>query len=583
MRRTRWKSVDAYKNKIGGMMSANRGLKSGWLRHVAKAIALAFFAASLFVASGSSAWAYMGYSWVSVPGATGHWAGKDHHGWMRADASSWYGRLPVMNSGGGDILAGDRLFFGGPNAAHPGSGGGKLILGIDKDNPDLPWFMAACANKTVVPEMGYAEDVYRARPFLEAGPKPANLPDAWEYSLKNVQVVDCPVAEGADQQAFVLAFKDIAWLNYDPKRPMANKIVVGPKDIPDVKPVLPTGKKMVKSFLITWIAPATTTTDDQCPVMNAKPTDADYYRYKTPEEIAAIKAKVGEKGITAGSMDAERRGPNNLNVTLFPGTVPDPGLHSPVTNVADGLNLDGNDGNGAPSPGIRQHKNYTAPDGRTGIDNQLFDVMGCIAGMRGRRGYLNQTHNARRADGNIVTLVQISNITNEQNDPNVEVSIIHSMDKPVRDSSNTIFLPNNTFRPTTDPNYAMFNYKVHGRIVNGVVTTDIVPILPAHTGQGGVEYVYKARLRFVPKPDGSMQGLLAGYEDWRHYTIGGGYSEGLFGFNSVPLYYALKRDADGMKNPVTGDYDGISMAWDIDTVPAFLVPAQPSSKAPASP
>ena len=93
-------------------------------------------------------------------------------------------------------------------------------------NPDLPKLMSLCASKAVVPSVGYAESSDRSRPVLENGPRPANLPAYWEYRFKDMRVVDCPVLDGAVQQALIITFKDIEWVNYDPRAPMGNKIVI---------------------------------------------------------------------------------------------------------------------------------------------------------------------------------------------------------------------------------------------------------------------------------------------------------------------------------------------------------------------
>jgi hypothetical protein len=81
-----------------------------------------------------------------------------------------------------------------------------------------------------------------------------------------------------------------------------------------------------------------------------------------------------------------------------------------------------------------------------------------------------------------------------------------------------------------------------------------------------------------------MKGYIGGYLDWRAAADGNGsgYSEGLFGYQAPALYYALKRNADGMKDPVTGEYNGISVAYEVDTVPAFLTPRAPAMAATAS-
>lgn len=534
---------------------------------------------SILVTGGiGQAWAYIGDSFLSIPDQPGHWRGEDHKGWIRAEASDWQGRLQPPMSGPGDFLAGDKLWFGGPAAAKPGNNG-KLIVSLSKTNPDLPKLMSLCASKAEVPEVGYAESSVRSRPVLENGPKPANLPDYWEYKLKGVQVVDCPVLEGAEQQAIVIAFKNIEWLNYDPKAPMGNRIVVPDETIYGVMPAAPRPGKTAKSYLITWIAPATDPGDAACPRLNAKPSEADIYRYLSPEEAAKLRARAGTKGVTYGT-DSENRGPHRISVSNFPGIIPDPVQIEPQTKIADGLDLDGNDGTGKPPRGIRKHENFTSPDGRKGVDNQLLRVWGCVTGFRGKRGYNNQTGNARRADGNIVTIIEVSDIDDEQNDETVYVSLIHSQDKPVRDIAGQQFIPGYTFRPIYDPNYALYNMRVRGRIKNGVITTDVMPVWTFNPGQGPASNLFQARIRLAPQPDGSMKGLIGGYMDFRNRGFGG-YGEGLFNFQAPAVYNAMRRNADGLYDPASGEYHGLSMAYEVDTVPAFLTPLPPEELAAA--
>lgn len=529
------------------------------------------------VAGAVPAWAYIGDSFLRIPEQPGHWKGEDHKGWVRAEANEWLGRLPRLNSGSSDPLAGDKLYFGGPNAPKPGNFG-KLVVALSKTNPDLPALMNMCASKTVIPELVYAESSERARPVLEIGPRPANFPEYWEYKLKNVEIADCPVVAGAEQQAIVFAFRDIEWLSYDPLAPMANRITLEPEDLPQVTPAVARSGGKVKSYLITWIAPATDTPDDTCPAFNSKPTEADVFRYMSPEDIAKIRARNGEKGISYGTQ-SEMRGPSKLSTSNFPGIVPDPGHIEPKTKTAFGLDLDGDDGRGRPPKGVRKHENFTSPDGRKGIDNQLLRVWGCVTGYRGRRGYNNQTPNARRADGNIVTLIEVSEIDDDRNDDAVSIAIVHAMDKPIKDNSGKIFIANYAFRPTDDPNFALYNVRVPGRIKDGVVVSDVLPQFTFNPGQGALTELEQARIRLEPQTDGSVKGYIGGYLDWRKGALFSGYSEGLFNFQAPGVYYSLKRNADGLRDPVTGEYNGISMAFEIDTVPAFLTPAAPTTLA----
>lgn len=557
------------------MTASSRGGKS---RRSARGLSrgAGLLAASLALVSSDAALAYIGDSFISIPGQTGNWRGKDHKGWIRAEANEWVGRLPRLNSGSTDPLAGDKLYFGGPNAPKPGNFG-KLVLSLSKTSADLPILMDICARKAMLPELSYAESSDRARPLLELGDRPEEFPAYWEYKLKDVEVVECPVVDGADQQALVLSFKGIEWLSYDPAKPMANRIEVAPANLPKVQPTEPSARKGVKSYLITWIAPATDAGDEACPKVNEKPSEADIFRYKTPEEAAKLREQNGEKGISYGSQ-SERRGPAGLSVANFPGIIPDPGLIEPNTNTAFGIDLDGDDGSGKLPKGIRKHGNFTSPDGRTGIDNQLLRVWGCVTGYRGKRGYNNQTPNARRADGNITTLIEISDIDDENNDGRVFVSIIHSMDKPIKDNSGKTFIPNYTFRPSEDPNFALFNLRVPGRITNGVVTTDVIPQFEYNPGQGAVTELQQARIRLEPQPDGNLRGYIGGYQDLRKAALFSGYSEGLFNFQAPAIYYAIRRNADGLQDPVTGEFNGISMAFEIDAVPAFLTPTQATDR-----
>jgi hypothetical protein len=523
--------------------------------------------------------AYIGDSFLSIPNQPGHWRGEDHKKWIRAEASEWQGIIQPPMSGPGDFLAGNKLWFGGPAAPRPG-GDGKIVLSLGKQNPDVPKLMSLCASKAAVPEVDYAESADRSRPVLENGPRPANLPPYWEYKFKDAQVIDCPVLDGAEQQAIVITFQDIEWLNYDPAAPMGNKIVIPDEQIFAVLPAEPKPGTMIKSYLITWIAPATDPGDEACPKLNAKPTEADVYRYMAPEDAAKMRAKYADKAFTYGS-DTEHRGPHKLSVSAFPGIVPDdPAQIEPQTKVAEGLDLDGNDGTGAPPKGIRKHENFVSPDGRKGIDNQLLRVWGCVTGFRGRRGYSNQTPNARRADGNTVTLIEISNISNERNDNDVYVALIHAQDKPVRDNTGSRFIPGYTFRPTYNPNFAYYNVRVHAHIKDGVITTDVIPVWTYNPGQGPAGPLYRTQIRLEPRPDGSVKGIIGGYMDFRNRGFGG-YGEGLFNFQSSAVYYSMRRNADGLYDSASGEYHGISMAYEVDTVPAFLTPLPPEALAAA--
>jgi hypothetical protein len=311
--------------------------------------------------------------------------------------------------------------------------------------------------------------------------------------------------------------------------------------------------------------------------MNVKPTESDYYHLVPKKEAAEERVRLGEKGVPYGGL-MEKRGPDRLNACKLPGIVRDPGFASPHSTSAFGMNLDGNDGTGQPAPGTCKHDNYTSIDGRQkGIDNQLFRVMGCVAGFKGKSGYANQTSNTHRADGTITTLIEISGIDDEKNDDSVDVSIMYSSDHVSRDASGKEFIPDVTFRVSDKPQLAYYSVRLHGRIVDGVVMTDPVKKFQMNLGLDPLLTLFDSQMRLEILPNGNLRGALGGYVDWRTQMehCASSYTEGLFGYQCPGVYGALKRAADGMKDPVTGECNGISAAYEIDAVPAFLARAQP--------
>lgn len=516
--------------------------------------------------------AYIGNSYINIPGTSGSWKGEGFKDWVRVEAMSWP-TIPVRVFGGKTpAFEGNRMTFGGP-AAPPVGAPGKLIVSMNKNNPDIQKFVSFCQKKAEIPELTFAESSEQSRPALEVGPRPQSVPEFWKYKLKGASVTECPDVAAAPDRAFVITFKDIEWLNYDPNGPSSIEVTLKPEDYPNVKPAPKSEQSKTKAFVISWLGVAGDVSEDQCPVMNAKPTEKDYFALMSKEEVAKEKAKMGEKGVDYFTQ-MSFRGPNRLSAVNFPGIVADPGFKEPVSKTAYGLNLDGNDGTGKAPAAICKHKNYTSVDGKvTGVDNQLYTVVGCYSGYRGKKGYRNQTSNARRSDGNVVTLIEISGIDNEANDNDVTVKIIYSDSKPIKDASGKTYLPYSTFKPSDEPQFKYFNKQLKGRIEGGVVITEAVNNFVLNTGlQDPLLEMERAQLRLNILPDENMQGVLAGYIDWhRLMTMNrSSYSENLFGFQAPGLYNSLKRNADGLKNPLTGECDGISAVYEIDAVPAFI-------------
>jgi len=174
-------------------------------------------------------------------------------------------------------------------------------------------------------------------------------------------------------------------------------------------------------------------------------------------------------------------------------------------------------------------------------------------------------------------LVQISGINTARNKGDVDVSVLYSKDPMVRNSTGSQILHNYTFRVSDDPRFTQDFARVRGHLEQGVITTEPVVEITFHDGEQLRLTLYRARMRFVMQPDGTVQGQVSGYQDWRalmnYYGPTRHFEQGM-GFQCPGMYNAFKRAADGLPDSLTGDRTGILAAYDIEGVSAFMPPAQ---------
>lgn len=533
----------------------------------ARALVAAF---ALSIVGTGIATAYIGPSFMQIPGIAGGWPGSKYKNWIKIDASYWATAPSGFGGFAKEPIGENRTFFSGPLA--PRQGAGRLAFSIDKHNPVLSSLMNQCLKGSKIAQLSYSESSELSRPPRELGLRPAAIPEYFEYKLNDVQI-SCPVVAAAPEQAFILDFGGIQWLNYQGKEREASTVV--PAKLPAAR-----ASGATKSFVLTWIAGAVDGSENQCPAAVVKPTEDDYYALRPKDDADKERAERASKGgVAATALGGQMayRGPDKLNVCRLPGIVPDPGHPAPQTNIGRGFNLDGDDGTREHPSGTRKHKNYVSAEGQTGIDNQLMTVTGCIPGFR-RNGLLSMTSNEGRRSGLLSILVVVSGIDNEQNDDSVDVTLLYSKNPMVRNATGSQILPDYTFAVSEKPEFTQNFARLHARIVNGVVITEPIKRLPID--QGGEQRITltDARLRLQIMPDGTMKGIVGGYQDWRELmnfwaAAGGGFEAGM-GYECPGLYNALKRAADGLQDSVTGEYNGISEAFDIEGVPAFIPPEQ---------
>jgi hypothetical protein len=233
--------------------------------------------------------------------------------------------------------------------------------------------------------------------------------------------------------------------------------------------------------------------------------------------------------------------------------------------TAIGLNLDGK---------VGPH-DFTSPEGEQGIDNQMYRVLGCVSNYRGPDGsYRHFIEDYMRKFNYNRFLVELTNVDDLANDDDVGVTLYKGKDPLMVDALGG-FASGSTQH--VDLRWGKsFIYHLHGKIKDGVLTTDPADVTFPESQARGVPYlsVRGWRLKLAVKPDGA-EGLMAGYTDIERYynSLGQNWSTHHRSYGAEPMaseYRAMIRNADGYPDPATGQNTAISMAWQIKFAQAFI-------------
>lgn len=265
---------------------------------------------------------------------------------------------------------------------------------------------------------------------------------------------------------------------------------------------------------------------------------------------------------------------------------------------AFGIDLDGKDSSikSKPAPGKCSHADFVGMNGEHGIDNQFFRAVGCSKSYQ-PTGQSNGW-SIEMLTGAWGILITLSGVDDIHNDNDVEVGIFANAD-PIELSPTREPLINATYAIDQNPR---FQAKTHGRIVNGVLTTDPVNVR-FHKVTNSI-YLERplndARVQLTLSEDGTLEGYLAGYtpvEDM--YDLQYGFRNGknakgdpadpklialssngqaaVLGHSCNGAYHALHELADGDRDPATGKCTSISTQYRIKAIPAFVVNAETKS------
>jgi hypothetical protein len=289
--------------------------------------------------------------------------------------------------------------------------------------------------------------------------------------------------------------------------------------------------------------------------------------------------------------------PNGQNLCMNP-EAGGPDSHFRIVtgkNVpAEGIDLDGQDSrlNGKAAPNTCAHDDFRGLNGERGVDNQFFRLVGCSKSFQST-GQSN-TYEIAMYTGEWGILITLKGVNDVHNASNVEVGLYASAD-PIQLSPTRQALANATYAMDQDPR---FRATTHGRIVNGVLTTDPVDVR-FHWVVNSIHLerpLQDARLRMTFTPDGGLEGILAGYTPVEElYDFQYGFRNGkdaagnpanarlvsgsangqarVLDHTCNGAYFEMKRLADGHRDPKTGQCTSISTQYRIKAIPAFVVDA----------
>lgn len=216
--------------------------------------------------------------------------------------------------------------------------------------------------------------------------------------------------------------------------------------------------------------------------------------------------------------------------------------------------------------------------GEKGVDNQLFRALGCVRAFRGSLDY-QPTYSTwlwtMLKDSMPAWLISISGENLDADGP-VTITLERALEHR-ESNANGEARAHMTYRADPDPRTRNV---FRGQLKDGVVQIaqpDDLRLLKDPLSSPELNLA-QAHLRLQMKPDGSIDGILSGYQPWREiyfaFAQGGIAQENCITGDSIALYYLLKKAADANPDPKTGENRSISASYRVQAVPAFVVHEQ---------
>ena len=247
-----------------------------------------------------------------------------------------------------------------------------------------------------------------------------------------------------------------------------------------------------------------------------------------------------------------------------PGNVPvlaaDPQIRTAQGRFAHGFNLNG----------LVEPESFEDPvSGEIGVDNRMWRALGCFEVYQVRRPVRPYNEDIAWDTALDAMPAWLMSVSGPDLDRGGEVTVTfdRALNVAMRDARGGV-LSAATYVVDPDPrSHSVFA----GRIEDGVLTIE-----PGDFSIQGESQFYAilrftgTRLRLEMAEDGSASGIVGGYQPWRdyfHYLAIRGEENAQVDLPGV--YYAMKRLADGVPDPETGENTAISAAYFLEAVPAF--------------
>lgn len=330
-----------------------------------------------------------------------------------------------------------------------------------------------------------------------------------------------------------------------------------------------------RTYAVGYFGQATYSQDSDCPSGVNPDITVQYIKNLKDLGIPQERIDVIAKNAAEGDGNAElnelmqyrgRIDGKPVSAYTYPAAVKDPNLHALVGHEAYGFNLDGKVG----------ANDFTDPETKeTGVDDALARAFGCMRPFRGSLA-AKSTYWAW-AWGQLKDSQPAWLITIAGDDLSKDGEVTITFDRALHYLKHNIdSTPRHDVTYRVDPDTRSHNV-LKGRIRNGVIEVREHGAFRMLQNPMVVNdfQLTNTRLRLKMKPDGTLEGILGGYQMWA--DIYSGFASGAPAMEicitgDIPgLYYLLKKHADAAPDPKTGENMAISTAYHIEAVPAFIV------------